>query len=137
MLSPDFIACHAGPARRKITRQTLTDVHQFPSIAHDLTWGRIKTTGYPGGYTRSNVKQFRKGLAVDPETPFIVGHHPFTEDDTLWMNVGQIKQHHIVISSRRDRIGLFTRVDGAMIPQIYPREPLLDWLNGQLMARPG
>lgn len=131
VLSADFIACHAGPTRRKISRQTLVDAHQFPDIVHDMTWTRIRTKAFPGGYTASDVRQFRKGLEVSSEMPFIVGHHPFTQDDTLWLNAGRINQHHIVISARTDRVGLFTRIDGRMVPQIFPAEPLLDWLNRQ------
>jgi predicted phosphodiesterase len=131
VLSRGYIACHAGPSRKSISRKTLIDARQFPDIVHDLTWGRIKTRVFPGGYTRSDIKHFRKGLQVGQDTAFIVGHYPFTGDDTLWLNVGHIKQHHIVISSRPDRIGLFTRIDGDMVPQVYPAEPLLEWLNRQ------
>ena len=131
VLSPDFIACHAGPTRRKISRQTLVNAHQFPDIVHDMTWSRIRTPAFPGGYTPGDVHQFRKGLQVSRETPFIVGHYPLSEDDTLWLNAGRINQHHILISARSDRVGIFTRIDGKMVPQIFPVEPLLDWLNRQ------
>jgi len=131
VLSKDFIACHAGPARKKVSRQSMVDAHQFPDIVHDLTWNRIRTTAFPAGYTRSDVRQFRKGLEVDSDTPFIVGHHPCSIDETLWLNVGQINQHHVVISSRPDRVGVFTGIDGVMVPQIYPVEALTTWLNEQ------
>jgi hypothetical protein len=128
-LSPDFVACHAGPPRRPVSRQTLTDAREFPGIVHDLVWGRARTTAFPDGYTNGNVRQFRKGLQLSPELPFIVGHHPVTTDSTLWLNVGRIRQHHVVISCRRDRVGLFTRINGEMVPQTYPAEPLLNWLR--------
>jgi len=131
VLSADFIACHAGPTRRKISRQILVDAHQFPDIVHDMTWNRIRTKAFPGGYTPGDVRQFRKGLEVGSEIPFIVGHHPFTQDDTLWLNVGRINQHHIVFSARSDRVAIFTRIDDKMVPQIFPAEPLVDWLNRQ------
>ena len=131
VLAKDFIACHAGPARKKVSRQSMVDVHQFPDIVHDLTWNRIRTTAFPAGYTRSDVRQFRKGLEIDSDTPFIVGHHPCSIDETLWLNVGQINQHHVVISSRPDRVGVFTGIDGVMVPQIYPVEALTTWLNEQ------
>ena len=132
VLAKDFIACHAGPARRKISRQILVDVHQFPDIVHDMTWNRIRTTAFPAGYTRSDVRQFRKGLEVDSDTPFIVGHHPCSMEETLWLNVGQINQHHVVVSSRSDHVGIFTGIDGKMVPQIYPAKPLTTWLNEQV-----
>ncbi|MDH3871295.1 MAG: metallophosphoesterase [Gammaproteobacteria bacterium] len=133
-ISKDFVSCHAGPARRKISRQMLVDVRQFPDIVHDITWNRIRTTAFPAGYTRSDVRQFRKGLEVSSDTPFIVGHHPCSADETLWLNAGQIDQHHVVISSRPDRVGIFTAIDGKMVPQIYPAEPLTTWLNEQVPA---
>jgi hypothetical protein len=132
VLARDFIACHAGPARRKISREILVDARQFPDIVHDLTWNRIRTPAFPAGYTGSHVRQFRKGLERDTDTPFLVGHHPCSADGTLWLNAGQINQHHIVISSRPDRVGIFTGIDGEMVPQIYPVEDLLAWLNGQV-----
>jgi hypothetical protein len=131
VLAKDFIACHAGPARRKISRQILVDVHQFPDIIHDMTWNRIRTTAFPAGYTRGDVRQFRKCLEVGSDTPFIVGHHPCSADETLWLNVGQTDQHHVLISSRTDRVGIFTCIDGRMVPQIYPVESLTTWLNEQ------
>jgi hypothetical protein len=131
VLAKEFIACHAGPARKKVSRQSLVDAHQFPDIVHDMTWNRIRTAAFPAGYTRSDVRQFRKGLEVDSDTPFIVGHHPCSIDETLWLNVGQINQHHVVISSRCDRVGLFIGIDGRMVPQIYPVEALTTWLNEQ------
>jgi hypothetical protein len=132
VVSRDFIACHAGPARRKVSRQILVDAHQFPDIVHDMTWNRVRTTAFPAGYTRSDVRQFRKGLDVGKDTPFIVGHHPCSVDETLWLNVGQINQHHVVISSRPGRVGTFIGIDGKMVPQIYPVEALTTWLNEQL-----
>jgi len=131
VVSRDFIACHAGPARRKVSRQILIDAHQFPDMVHDMTWSRVRTTAFPAGYTRSDVRQFRKGLDVGKDTPFIVGHHPCSIDETLWLNVGQINQHHVVISSRSDRVGTFIGIDGKMVPQIYPVEALTTWLNEQ------
>jgi hypothetical protein len=134
VVSKDFIACHAGPARRKVSRQVLVDAHQFPDIVHDMTWSRLRTPAFPAGYTRSDVRQFRKGLEVGSDTPFIVGHHPCSIDETLWLNVGQINQHHVVISSRPDRVGMFSCFDGKMVPQVHPVEALTTWLNEQASA---
>ena len=131
VLSKYFIACHAGPARRKISRQVLIDAHQFPDIVHDMTWTRIRTPGFPAGYTRSDVRQFRKGLEIDNDLPFIVGHYPCSSDGTVWLNVGQVNQHHVIVSSRPDRVAVFLCIDGNMVPQIYPVEALSAWLNEQ------
>jgi len=131
VVSQDFIACHAGPARSKISRQTLVNVREFPGILHDITWNRIRSPRFPAGYTRGDVRRFRKGLGVESDTPFIVGHHPYSEEETLWLNAGHIDHHHILISARPDRIGLLTRIDGDLVPEIYPTEALTAWLNEQ------
>jgi hypothetical protein len=132
VVSENFIACHAGPARGKISLETLVNVRQFPDIVHDLTWNRIRSPRFPAGYFRGDVRRFRKRLGVDSNTPLIVGHHPYSEDGTLWMNAGDIDHHHILISARPDCIGLFTWIDGELVPEIYPAEPLMAWLNEQL-----
>ena len=134
VLAKGVIACHAGPARRKISRQILVDVHQFPDIVHDMTWNRLRTAAFPAGYTRGDVRAFRKGLEVSSETPFIVGHHPCSRDETLWLNVGHINQHHVVVSSRADYVGIFVGIDGKMVPQTYPVEALTTWLNEQAVV---
>lgn len=131
VISKDFFACHAGPVRRKISLETLANIRQFPDLVHEMLWNRLKTRQFPAGYTRSDVSRFRKGLGAGSETPFIVGHHPVTSDGTLWLNAGHIRHHHIVISARPDRIGLFTRIDGKMVPQIYPAESLITWVNSR------
>ena len=41
----------------------------------------------------------------------------------------QIPGHHIVYSAMPDQLAVFTRLEGAMVPQIYPAEPLREWLN--------
>ena len=134
IVSDDFIACHAGPPRSKISLQTLVNIRQFPDIVHNVTWSRIRTHGFPAGYTRADVRRFRKGLEVESTTPFIVGHHPYTGEGTLWLNAGHIAHYHIVLSCRPDQIGLFTRIDGDMVHQLYPTESLAAWLNDQTAA---
>ena len=129
LVSQDFIACHAGPPRSKISLETLVNVRQFPDIVHNITWSRIRTHGFPAGYTRADVRRFRKELGAESATPLIVGHHPYTEEGTLWLNAGHIAHYHIVLSCRPDQIGLFTRIDGDMVHQLYPAEPLGAWLN--------
>ncbi len=49
----------------------------------------------------------------------------------MWLNVGQVNQHHVLISSRTDRVAIFICIDGKMVPQIYPVEALTAWLNEQ------
>ncbi len=134
ILSQDFIACHAGPTRSKVTLDMLVNVRQFPGLVHELTWTRLKTPGFPAGYTRGDVRRFRKSLGVEKDTPFIVGHYPVTCDRTIWPHVGEVENHHIVYSAKPDEVGLFTRIDGEMVPLVYPAEPLLGWVNERARA---
>lgn len=135
VISQDFIACHAGPTRKMISRETLANIRQFPELVHDMTWSRVKSPRFPAGYTRSDVSRFRKGLEAGSEIPFIVGHYPCSRDGTLWLDAGKIRHHHVVISARPDRVGLFTCIDGRMVPQIYPAEHLSTWLNDRARAK--
>jgi len=124
-MSKDFVACHAGPPRSKVTLDMLVEARQSPALVHDLTWNRVKTKAWPMGYTRGDVRRFRKSLNLPETTPFIVAHYPQSQDGTLWLNVEQIAHHHVLYSARPDQVGVFTRVKGEMLPQIYPAEPLL------------
>jgi predicted phosphodiesterase len=134
VLSEDFLACHAGPARSNVSLDTLVEARQYPGLMHELTWNRVKTRGYPLGYTRRDVHRFRKSLNLEDTTPFIVAHYPQSRDGTLWLNVGQIPQHHVLFSARSDQLAVFTRVQGEMLPQIYPAESLLETINNKARA---
>jgi hypothetical protein len=127
-LSADFLACHAGPPRRAVGLDALIEAREQPALVHELTWNRLKTRHWPGGYTRGDVKRFRKSLGLDDHLPFIVAHYPQSRDATVWLDAGDIPQHHIIYSARTDRVGLFTRVEGQLIAQIYPSERLQDVL---------
>jgi len=129
VLSEDFVACHAGPPCSKVSLETLIEARQFPKLVHELTWNRIKSRGWPLGYRRGDVKRFRKSLGLDESVHFIVAHYPQSKEGTLWLNVDEIPNHHILYSARSDQVGLFTRVNGEMTPQIYPAEPLLDMVS--------
>jgi len=129
LISKYCIACHAGPTRGKTSRQMLINAHQSPETVHDLTWSRIKSSSFPTGYTRNDVRQFRKDLDVSSDTVFIVGHNPYSNEKTVWLNAGQIEHHHIVISYRPEWVGLFACIDSTMVPQLYPVSPLTQWLR--------
>lgn len=36
-----------------------------------------------------------------------------------------------------DDVGLFTRIDGEVVPLVYPAEPLLGWVNERARAHIG
>ena len=131
VLSEDFVACHAGPPRSKVTIDTLVEIRQFPRLVHELTWNRVKTRGFPLGYTKRDVRQFRKSLNLDGDAPFIVAHFPQSPDGTLWLDVEGIANHHVLYSARPDQLAVFSSINGEMFPQIYPGERLLDWINSK------
>ena len=68
-------------------------------------------------------------MGLEEDAPFIVGHYPFSKDGTVWLDVAQIPNHHILYSARPNQLAVFTRVWGEMVPQIYPSEPIMDWIN--------
>ncbi len=126
-----FVACHAGPPRATISREALIDVRRFPALVHELTWTRARTPVYPAGYGPADVARFRKSLGLAKEIPLIVGHHPVSEDDTVWLNARRIPNHHVVFSAKPDQIGVMTMTGGEMVPHVYPAESLLAWVNDQ------
>ncbi len=133
VVADSFVACHAGPPRTGISRQSLIDARRFPGLVHELTWTRARTPVYPAGYSPADVNRFRKSLGLGKETPFIVGHHPVTEDQTVWLNARRFHNHHVVFSAKLRQIGLMIGIDGEMLPHVYPAEPLLGWVNERLI----
>jgi len=129
VISGDFVACHAGPARSAVSLQSLVEARQNPSLVHELTWNRVKTKGYPLGYSKGDVRRFRKGLNLDDDMPFIVAHFPQSRHETIWLNVAEIPHHHLLFSAQPDQMAVMTRVQGEMLPQIYPAEPMLEAIN--------
>jgi len=131
VLANDFIACHAGPPRGRVSREMLVELRRYPELVRQMTFNRVQTRARPGGYSRADVRRFRRCLGYDERFPFIVGHYPLSEAGTIWLNVERIRNHHIVYSAREDRVGLFTRVRGVLVPQVYRSAPLLDTTSGR------
>ncbi len=127
--SHDVIACHGGPLRRERTRRDLIEIRKHPDLAHELMWTRIRRPTHVSGYTERHVRAFKRTLGVSAETPLIVSHTPLSTDETLWMKAGGVPDHHILYSARADKLAVFARVDGRMLPFAYPAEPLLDFVN--------
>ncbi len=123
--SKNFVACHAGPSHKKVTRSKLINLHKHPKIRHDLICSRLKRPNYLAGYSKGDVKRFRKGLGLAKSTPFIVGHTPIDPSGSVWRNVADIKGHHIIYSGRPSGPAVFVQLNGQMIPLRYPAEPLI------------
>ena len=129
-MSRDFLACHAAPPKARTTRELLINTYQYPGLVKELIWNRLQRPNYPAGYSKGDVKRFRKALDISPEAHFIVAHNPLTQEESVWVNAGEIESHHIVFSGRTTCLALFTRINGAMIPMVFPTEPMLREING-------
>ena len=129
VLSNDYVACHAAPPKGKVSMDMLIDIHRYPSLMEELTCNRLYRPNRLAGYKKGDVKRFRKSLGLGKNAELFVGHTPLTRHDTLWMNVGGIEHHDVVFSGNIPWIGLFTRIDGHMIPMKFLSEPLLPIIN--------
>jgi len=127
--SRDFVACHAAPPTSKVSREMLVQIHRHPRLILELTNNRLQRPNRPLGYRRRDVKRFRRCLGLDPDTPLIVGHTPIDREQTLWLNVDGIANHHVLFSASPDQVGVFTRVGDAMVPLRYPVDAMTSVIN--------
>jgi hypothetical protein len=126
----DFVACHAAAPRREVSLPMLVNIHRHPELIRELICNRLRRPNRPQGYGRSEVKRLRRALQLDKHTPFIVGHTPIDRDGTLWLNVDGITNHHVLFSAHPDQVAVFTRVDGVMLPLVYPVDAVSAIING-------
>lgn len=126
VVSEEFIACHAGPPREALSRNTLINIREHPRIKHQITWNRLKSPSKPAGYTKRDVRALREALGAGPRTPLFVSHNPPRDGETAWLNLGGIEDHHLVFDARLDRVAVFTRVGSRFPPQVFHVEPLLE-----------
>jgi hypothetical protein len=128
-ISPRFVCCHAAAPTMKVTRKQLIHINDHPKLQHQLTTLRLRKTGSPAGYDRTDLERFRKRLGVASNTPVVVGHTPLSVDDTCWLNAGNIEHHHVLFGAHPRVIGVITRPAGRLLPLRYPVEPLLPIYN--------
>jgi len=107
----------------------LINITEHPELAEDLITNRLQRPHYPGGYNKSDVKKFRKGLRLPKKTAFIVGHTPLDPFGSVWRDVATIKNHHIVYSAHTEGPSLFVGLDNKMVPITFPAEPLTKLIN--------
>ena len=129
VMSPDFLACHAAAPKTKTSKKMLVNIYQHPQLVLDLINNRLQKASRPQGYSRRDVKKFRKHLNLDAETPFIVGHTPIDREETLWLNVDGIDNHHVLFSANPRHVGVFTRVGETMVPLTYAVDELTPIIN--------
>jgi hypothetical protein len=125
VMSEDFVACHAGPPLGKVSRKRIIEIRERRRLRHELTWNRLRRPSNPAGYTKREVKAFRNALDLPGSAPLIVSHNPQSDGKTVWLNLGGVKNHHVVYSAKRDEVAIFTRARGRMIPLTYPSERLV------------
>ena len=123
-IGPDFIACHAGPPGRKVSLEHLINIRGKPQLEKAIVRSRLKRPGYPSGYTKGDIKDFRKALKLKKDIAFIVSHNPLSEDKAVWLDVDGIPGHHIVFSGKTHTVAVFTRVNGVIQPLTWPTESL-------------
>jgi len=122
--SHHFVACHAAPPVSPASREMIINIRDNPQLAKELNNNRMMRPGRPSGYTKGDIKRFRKQLDLAPDTPLIVGHTPMSNDDTLWERVGEIDNHYIAYASDRHWVGVMTQIADDMYPLRYPVEPI-------------
>ncbi len=127
--SKHYIACHGGPPRSDVTVSDLVNIRSRHRLGQEIIWNRVRRPNHPGGYGKRHVSAFRRKLGVDQDTAFIVGHTPLSPDGTLWLDVGNIPNHHIVYSANPHNLGVFVGLGQELVPLEYPAEALLDLTN--------
>ncbi len=129
-VSRGFAACHAAPPVSKVSMDELVNLHRHPKLVEELINNRLHRPGRPGGYTKRDVKRFRKSLKLTANADLFVGHTPLARDETLWLEAGGIEHHHVVFGANTPWVGVFIRCGERMVPLRYRTEHLLPIING-------
>lgn len=127
--SESFIACHAGPPRNSTTREELINIADNQKLAVELSNNRLQRPHHPAGYSKRDVKQFRKSLDMTAKVRFIVGHTPIDPFGSFWLHAGAIKNHHIIYSAHSDGPSVIIKTGNRFMPISFPAEPLTDLIN--------
>jgi len=127
--SKNFITCHASPPTSAVNLHALVNINSYPHLIADLTNKRFKTPNRMSGYHKGDIKKLRSCLKVSDETPFIVGHTPMDNEQTIWEEVGDIANHYIVYAGHPDWVGVMTQIGDGMYPLLYPVEMLSEQLK--------
>jgi len=122
--SKHFICCHAGPPTSAVNLHALVNIKKHPKLIKDLISRRLQTPNRMSGYNKGDIKKLRQCLNVGEQTPFIVGHTPMDNDETLWENIGGIANHTIVYGGNPEKIGMMVQIGKNVFPLTYPAEPL-------------
>ncbi|WP_262696200.1 metallophosphoesterase [Kordiimonas aquimaris] len=132
--SKDFIATHAAPARGTVSFETLVDIAKLKGYAYEVTHNRVIRPGFSMGYTKGDIKNFRKALRVKKGTPFLVGHTRPSEEGGVWENFTRIKNFHILYSSGVSRFGFMIGRQNGLQAYELAREPIVEFTNQHLIS---
>ncbi len=124
-----FICSHAGPPTSAVNLHALVNIKRYPNLIKDLINRRLQNSNRMSGYNKSDIKKLRRCLNVADNTPFIVGHTPMDDEDTLWDNVGGISKHTIVYGGNPEWVGVMVQVGKNMYPLTYPVEPITELVS--------
>jgi predicted phosphodiesterase len=127
----EFAACHGGPVRSRVTRNTLVNIHRYPGLQSEIVWNRLRHGNRPVGYGKGSVKRFRQLLNLSKKATLVVGHTPMSAVDTFWRDIGGIAGHHIVYSAHTHRLAAMLMHDGHATALEFIPEPALALLNGE------
>lgn len=123
--SKHFITCHAAPPTSPANLDDLINIHSNKALIEEIINNRMLTSNRMSGYTKKHVKRFRKCLGVSKSTQLIVGHTVYSSDETLWEDVGGIKNHTVIYSSDSNWVGIMIQLNGRLVPLVYPAERLI------------
>ncbi len=124
-----LLACHGGPPTETVTRDRLINAYRYPRLRHQLTWNRVQQAGNPAGYSARDVRSFRAALGLDSSAVFVTAHTQLSEAGCFWLDVGGIKNHHIIDSSGPGEFAVITRVGAELTPFVYRAEALLSLMS--------
>ncbi len=129
--SRHFICCHAAPPTSAVNLHALVNIKSYPKLMKDLLTKRLQTSNRMAGYNKGDIKKLRRCLNVEDNTPFIVGHTPMDDEETLWENVGGISRHTIVYAGNLEKVGVMVQMGKNMYPLTYPVEPLTELVSNE------
>ncbi|MCB1852070.1 MAG: metallophosphoesterase [Gammaproteobacteria bacterium] len=127
--SSNFVSCHAAAPTTSITPEDIINIKQQPKLINELINNRLKRPNRPAGYAKGDVIRLRKSLGIRPDAPFIVGHTPLSNDETIWENVGDIQNHHIIYSSDTNQVGAMVQIGDTIYPFKFPVEQVMNKIN--------
>lgn len=127
--SKNYITCHAAPPTSTFNLHALINIKQYPKLLNDLIAKRLETPNRLSGYNKRDIKKLKQCLKVDEKTPFIVGHTPMDNENTLWEKVGGISGHTIVYAGHPQWVGVMAQIGDRIYPFTYPVEPLVNLIS--------